>query len=345
MAYLKDISAVLGLSVSTVSRALNGYPDISEETRRKVMETAKDLDYKYDSGYVPKPAARVWGALGILAPGYADLIRTHYYREMIFGMTEETARSQRDLVIMGEDALRKEMSWLARTEARRVDGICLLASRSDIYKGRFADLLESKIPVVSVGNDLPGRISIGRNLRIDAVTILSYLKQRGHCNTAYLGNLSLDSRRYAAILGEEAQKLNMGFLGLNQGSSVINDCLPDVKESGITCVLFPSHREARGRIRAWEERGVRVPEDISVAVVGTDCEERRADSITCIECSPASIGKEAIRVLVQILEHPEADTGERVTVYGRIHEGNTVKDVGGKTTRNILVKRENAAKM
>ena len=43
MAYLKDISAVLGLSVSTVSRALKGYPDISEETRKRVMETAKEL--------------------------------------------------------------------------------------------------------------------------------------------------------------------------------------------------------------------------------------------------------------------------------------------------------------
>ena len=47
MAYQKDISAVLGLSVSTVSKALKGYPDISEETKRKVLKTAEELDYKY----------------------------------------------------------------------------------------------------------------------------------------------------------------------------------------------------------------------------------------------------------------------------------------------------------
>ena len=72
MAYLKDISAVLGLSVSTVSRALKGYPDISEETRKKVMKTAEDLDYKYDSGRAPKTSARLWGALGVLAPDWDD---------------------------------------------------------------------------------------------------------------------------------------------------------------------------------------------------------------------------------------------------------------------------------
>ena len=110
MAYQKDISAVLGLSVSTVSRALNGYPDISEETRKKVMKTAEELDYKYDRRHGSKSTARVWGALGLLAPGYADLVKTHYYKDLIFGMAEETADSQRDLVIMGEDAMEKEMS-------------------------------------------------------------------------------------------------------------------------------------------------------------------------------------------------------------------------------------------
>ena len=332
MAYLKDISAVLGLSVSTVSRALKGYPDISEETRKRVMETAKELDYNYDSGRACKSAARVWGALGILAPGCADLIKMHDYRELICGMAEETACSQRDLVIMGDDAWGKEMSWVARTEARRVDGICLLASRSDIYKGRFADLLESKIPVVSVGNDLPGRTSICRNLRVDAMTILRFLKEKGHCNTAYFGNLSLDSRKHASILREEAQKLDMGFLEINTES---HDCLSDIQESGITCILFSSLREARIRIREWEESGVRVPEDLSVAVVETGYDKSCGNHITCIECSPANIGKEAIRSLVRILEHPEADAGERVTVCGRIYKGNTVRDVGGKSTRNI----------
>ena len=217
MAYLKDISAVLGLSVSTVSRALKGYPDISEETRKRVMETAKELDYNYDSGRACKSAARVWGALGILAPDCADLIKMHDYRDLICGMAEETADSQRDLVIMGEETMGKGMSWVGRTETRRVDGICLLASRSDLYKGRFADLLESKVPVVSVGNDLAGHTSVCRDFRGDAAAILHYLKEKGHCKTAYFGDLSLDSRKHASILREEAQKLDMGFLNAEFG--------------------------------------------------------------------------------------------------------------------------------
>lgn len=68
MAYQKDISAVLGLSVSTVSRALKGYPDISEETRKKVLRTAEELDYNYKREDANRPAPRLWGAVGLLAP-------------------------------------------------------------------------------------------------------------------------------------------------------------------------------------------------------------------------------------------------------------------------------------
>ena len=48
MVYLRDIAAILGVSVSTVGKALKGYPDISEETRRRVIRTAEDIGYRAD---------------------------------------------------------------------------------------------------------------------------------------------------------------------------------------------------------------------------------------------------------------------------------------------------------
>ena len=84
MAYQKDISAVLGLSISTVSKALKGYPDISEETRKKVLRTAEELDYKYRDGRRgPRAMQRMSGTIGILAPGSSDLVKSPYYREMV----------------------------------------------------------------------------------------------------------------------------------------------------------------------------------------------------------------------------------------------------------------------
>ena len=103
MAYQKDISAVLGLSISAVSKALNGYPDISEETRKKVLQTAEELDYNCIRFGKRQPGRQLWGTVGILAPGSENLVKSPYYRELLCGMTGEAARNQRDLVIMGDE--------------------------------------------------------------------------------------------------------------------------------------------------------------------------------------------------------------------------------------------------
>ena len=65
MAYLKDISAVLGVSVSTVSKALKGYSDISEDTRKKVIRAAEELDYSYRGEKNPCAVRRAGGAVAV----------------------------------------------------------------------------------------------------------------------------------------------------------------------------------------------------------------------------------------------------------------------------------------
>ena len=155
-------------------------PDISEETRKKVLRTAEELDYKYREGRRgPRAIQRMSGTIGILAPGSSDLVKSPYYREMLCGMAGEAAECRRDLVIMGEDSAEQEMSWIGRVTARKVDGICLLASREDLYKGRFAELLESGIPLISVENEVTGHTSICRDFRKNAALIMSYLRERG----------------------------------------------------------------------------------------------------------------------------------------------------------------------
>lgn len=332
MAYQKDISAVLGISVSTVSKALNGYPDISEETREKVLRTAEELDYKYGKRGDARTILRKSGAIGILAPGSADLVKSPYYREMLCGMTGEAAECRRDLVIMGEDLAEQQMSWIGRVTARKIDGICLLSSREDLYKGRFAELLESSIPLIGIENEVTGHTSICRDFRKNAALIMSYLRERGHRIVVFPGDQSIEFAKYASILREEAQKLEMNCLGAElsmlSAENVMNLC----EESGATCVIFTSHPEAVARIRKWEKDGLRIPEDISAVVLQTGQEEPGIEDgrITGVSNAPSELGREAVRRLVHILEHPEADVGERVCLGGRITIGETVNDLSGR---------------
>ena len=77
---------------------------------------------------------------------------------------------------------------------------------------------------------------------------------------------------------------------------------------------------------------MRIPEDISAVVLQTGQEEPGIEDgrITGVSNAPSELGREAVRRLVHILEHPEADVGERVCLGGRITIGETVNDLSGR---------------
>lgn len=331
MAYQKDISAILGLSISTVSKALKGYPDVSEDTRRRVLETAKDLDYRSGRNNSMGFPSRLTGAVGVLAPEFDRFMESLYYREMICGMAAEASRNKKDLVIMGNDPEECGMSIIGKAADRKVDGICLLLSREDLYNGRFAELLESSIPIISAENDVAGHTVVCRDRRGDAVRLLEYLRDRGYRKTVHIGDLSLDSRKTGAVLGEEAKRLEMSCMEI--GEDGLRDAAR-LTEQEASCVIFETYTKAREAIGIWRRSGKRIPDDISAAVLETELTENRAEEITGLRCCPRTIGKTAIRKLITIVEHPEADNCDRVLVSGTIHEGITVKGSGVNYTRN-----------
>ena len=164
MAYQKDISAILGLSISTVSKALKGYPDVSEETRRKVLKTAEDIDYRCRGSGTSGAAENLpkkYGVIGVLIPEFGKEFKSSgFKKEVMLGIVGEAAERRVDVLIMDCEKECGNMSCMGKIAARNLDGVCLLAERKDIYNGRFAELFESCIPLVSVGEKVSGHISV-----------------------------------------------------------------------------------------------------------------------------------------------------------------------------------------
>ena len=200
MAYQKDISAILGISISTVSKALKGYPDISEETRQKVLKTAEDLEYRFQKRGGVNGAAHGSGAVGLVVPELREMLESGYYRSMLLGMTQEAAEEKRDLVIMGAENASNGMSWGVRSIARRVDGLCIVAREEDFFRGRFAQILETNFPVVSIEHGAAGHIAVGSGRRQNIHMLLTYLKSMEHRQIVFIGGLGHESKRTAARL-------------------------------------------------------------------------------------------------------------------------------------------------
>jgi LacI family transcriptional regulator len=145
---IRDVAKHLGLSITTVSRALDGYMDVSETTRQRVIQAAHEL------GYIPNRAARQLrrkrtDTIGYILPSGVSRFSEPFSNEFISGLADEAAQNSFDLLISsapaGGDA--EQQTYQRWVCARRVDGFVLNRIRQTDWRIRY--LVEQHIPFAS----------------------------------------------------------------------------------------------------------------------------------------------------------------------------------------------------
>ena len=138
---IRDVAKRLGISIYTVSRALDGYNDVAESTRQRVIETAKEL------GYTPSRAARQLrrrraDTIGYILPAFEPHFRDPFFLEFIAGIGDECTTHKYDLLVsiaIPDSQAEKEIyeRWV---QGHLVDGLVL--SRMRLYDWRVEYLLK-----------------------------------------------------------------------------------------------------------------------------------------------------------------------------------------------------------
>ncbi len=323
---LKELSAELGLSPTTVSRALNGYSDVSEETRRRVLEAARRHNYR--------PDARARGlAMGrARAIGHVIPISTKHemlnpvFADFIAGAGETYARAGYDMVlsVLGdEDESRVYRDLLA---TRRVDGIIVHGPRAE--DARVPLLRNLSLPFV-----VHGRVSAetGPYSWIDVNNRSAF-----HRATEFL--LDLGHRRIALVNGVEemdfALRRRAGYLAALAERQVPFDPMLAAAEEMTepygyraarrmlalerppTAFLVSSLISALGVRRAVEERGLAVGSDVSVVTHDDELSYfSDADSVPVFTSTRSSVreaGRLAAEMLLEIVEDPDGPPRHRL---------------------------------
>lgn len=146
---LKDIAREVGVSVTTVSRALAGYTDVAPATRRRVEEVAGSL------GYVPNTAARNLqrqrtDTISLVLPTAADLrFSDPFFSEFLSGLVTATGEAGFALNITTDSQDDEAATYLRLIRGRRADGFVLVRTRRDDQ--RIPLLLEAGVPFVTFG--------------------------------------------------------------------------------------------------------------------------------------------------------------------------------------------------
>ncbi|MCG1020219.1 LacI family DNA-binding transcriptional regulator [Sutcliffiella horikoshii] len=316
MTTIKDIARVAGVSVTTVSRALNGYSDVNQKTKKRIEEVAKELNYS------PNTVARSLvmkksKTIGLLVSDMnREGVKDNFTFEVLCGINEASANSDYDLVLFSTTSTKQsQKTYTQLCRERRVDGVILQGIKTnDPY---LQEVVESDIPCVLV--DIPKESDTVGYVTTDNVEgakkAVAHLIERGHTNIAMINGhekADVSMRRlqgYLEAINEQDLPfrhdwVRNGDFKEKVAEEVAMELLADNPE--ITAVFCASDLMALGVLRAVKAIGKKVPEDI--AVIGYDditLASYSNPSLSTIRQDKFNLGHEAAILLIDMLEGKE----------------------------------------
>lgn len=333
MVSMKDIAQRCGVSVATVSKALNGQPDIGEETRRRISEAAKEMGYMTNSAARALKTNRTYN-LGVL---FVDEQRSglghEYFSSMLESIKEEAERHGYDITFINQNVGGRTMSYLQHCLYRGVDGV--IVACVDFTDPRVQELVDSSIPLLTIDHAFDNRIAIVSDNVNGVEALVHHVYSKGHRKIAYLhGENSTVTRNRLAGFRKACEELDLEIPAEYVLPCVYHD--PDLCEAQTrklmalpeppTCIIFPDDFSFLGGYNVLRERGMRIPEDISA--VGYDgIALARAMRLTTYSQNAQNIGRAATEKLISLIEHPKTTPIERILVPGALLEGITVKQI------------------
>ncbi len=276
-----DIAYRAGVSQATVSRALRNSPLVNEETRRRVQEIARELNYKVDKNARNLRSQKTKTIALLLCEdhGTGDSLINPFFLSMVASIIQATASQNYDLLISFQQF---SEDWHADYEdANRADGIIFLGYGDYVtYVEKLIRLDAEGAHYITWGPVLPGQpgVSIGCDNFNGAREAVAHLLSLGRKNIAFLGDVSEHSPEFRRRYEGYSAALQAAGLAVDGRLQVTAETSEDAGYSAalalhrrgvhFDAVLGASDLIAIGAMKALEESGLEIPRD--VAVMGFD---------------------------------------------------------------------------
>ena len=141
---LKEIAETLGISITTVSKALKNYPDVSEKTRQSVIALAEKLNYSPNS-FAVNLRTKESKTIGLIIPEVVH----HFFSNVINGIIAEAEKNGYLVIILqSNESLELEKKQVALLINKRVDGIIMSLSNESNNDAHIKEILQREIPFV-----------------------------------------------------------------------------------------------------------------------------------------------------------------------------------------------------
>jgi LacI family transcriptional regulator len=269
---LKEIAETLGISITTVSKALKNYPDVSEKTRKAVIALAEELNYTPNS-FAVNLRTKESKTIGLIIPEVVH----HFFSNVINGIIAEAEKKGYLVIILqSNESLELEKKQVALLINKRVDGIIMSLSNESNNDFHIKEILRKEIPFVQfdkISKLIPSSKVIINDQKA-AMEAVQHLIDKGCKKIAHIRGPENPQNAIDRFLGyKKALEKN----GIPYDSKLVYTCKNVTFEEGIEFAkqIVDEHPEvdgifvitdlvAVGVLAYFNEKGIQVPNQIAV---------------------------------------------------------------------------------
>lgn len=311
---MKDVARIAGVSVVTVSRALNNKPDINKQTREAILQIAQDLNYTPHS-LARSLITRKTNTIGIVIPNTQDL----FYAQIVDGISKESREREYSVILCNSYGdPDEELKMMRLIREKRADGMLMYPVQED---ERYVEALKkSPIPYVFLNRHtaaLPSDYVINDNVH-GAFLAMDELIKKGYRRIVYIcARLEASSGRERikgcnkAIKKHGLSSDNFEIMVCEETIQCCYDLVKQVlhdKTKKVDAFFLWDDRLAIGALKALLEEGIDIPKDIGM--VGYDdieISEYLYPALTTVRQPTYQIGATATTILLDWLEMNEEE--------------------------------------
>ena len=323
-----DVAREADVSMATVSRVVNGNPNVKPATRKKVLEVIERLDYR-PNAVARGLASKKTTTVGVIIPDVSNM----FFASLARGIDDIATMYKYNIILANSDGDNlKEVHVLNNLLAKQVDGIIFMGHHiTDEIRGEFS---RSKTPEVLAGSIDPDNQVGSVNIDYQAATkeAVQILVKNGHKDIAFVSGALIDPINGHARLGGYKQALEEAGIAYNEGLIFeapysFRDGLRLVerlRNSGATAAFISDDELAVGILDGLLDAGVKVPEEFEIITSNnsllTDVVRPKLTTIT----QPLyDMGAVAMRLLTKLMNKEEVEQKTIILPFGISEKGST----------------------
>ena len=323
-----DVAREANVSMATVSRVVNGNPNVKPATRKKVLEVIDRLDYR-PNAVARGLASKKTTTVGVIIPDVSNI----FFASLARGIDDVATMYKYNIILANSDGNdQKEVNVLNNLLAKQVDGLIFMGHHiTDEIRGEFS---RSKTPVVLAGSidpdDQVGSVNIDYIEATKNATDL--LAKNGNKKIAFVSGALIDPingknriKGYKQALTDNGLSYNEGLIFESEYKFKDGINLAErIRNSGATAAFVTDDELAIGLLDGLLDAGVKVPEEFEIITSNnsllTEVSRPRLSSVT----QPLyDIGAVAMRLLTKMMNKEDVENKSIILPHGLEEKGST----------------------